>query len=98
MRARVCKNIRLRAALCLALSLANAARARADEVHLYRWVDRDGQLHITATPPPDGARSESTEPGAREPLQVVPVEPAVPAAAEPVAEPDAPAVPPPPPP
>lgn len=86
-------NIRLRAALCLALSLGNAARARADDEHLYRWVDRDGGLHITATPPPADARETASAPDAPGPVQVVPVAPP----AAPPAPAAAPSPPPPPP-
>jgi hypothetical protein len=73
----VSANIRLRAALCLALSLANAARARADDQHLYRWVDRDGRLHITATPPPADASPAAVTPSAHGTVQLVPTAPAV---------------------
>lgn len=47
--------VRIRAALCLALALANSGPAQADS-RANRWLDENGQVHITATPPPEGAR------------------------------------------
>jgi len=47
--------VRIRAALCLALALANSGPALADS-RVYRWLDDNGQVHITATPPPAGAK------------------------------------------
>ena len=47
--------VRIRAALCLALALANSGPALADS-RVYRWLDENGQVHITATPPPAGAQ------------------------------------------
>jgi hypothetical protein len=46
--------VRIRAALCLALALANSGPALADS-KVYRWLDENGQVHMTATPPPEGA-------------------------------------------
>ena len=40
----------------LAVMLAFAATAFAQ---MYRWVDKDGRVHYTATPPPPGAKSRT---------------------------------------
>jgi len=67
----------MRAALCLALALANSGPALAD-TRAYRWLDEEGNVHITATPPPDGARPAPPPvrpvppPVPRDPVQVVP--------------------------
>lgn len=43
--------------LIFGVMLAFAAAASAQ---LYRWVDRDGRVHYTATPPPPGATKSRT--------------------------------------
>jgi hypothetical protein len=43
--------------LLLAVLLAVSAAASAQ---LYRWVDKDGRVHYTATPPPAGATKSRT--------------------------------------
>ena len=86
--------VRIRAALCLAMALANSGPAHADS-RVYRWLDGEGKVHITATPPPDGARPapEPVRPDApRERVQVVPETGS--AVAPPVPEPSAPPAPP----
>jgi hypothetical protein len=85
--------VRIRAALCLAMALANSGPANADS-RVYRWLDGEGKVHITATPPPEGARPapEPARPAApRERVQVVPEtgSTAAPQPAAPAAEPDA---------
>ncbi|MEX0638576.1 MAG: DUF4124 domain-containing protein [Burkholderiales bacterium] len=40
----------------LAVMLAFAAAASAQ---MYRWVDKDGRVHYTATPPPPGVKSRT---------------------------------------
>jgi len=40
----------------LAVMLAFAAMASAQ---MYRWVDKDGRVHYTATPPPPGAKARA---------------------------------------
>ncbi|MDH3320783.1 MAG: DUF4124 domain-containing protein [Betaproteobacteria bacterium] len=42
--------------LILTMMLAFAAAASAQ---LYRWVDKDGRVHYTATPPPPGVTSRT---------------------------------------
>lgn len=44
-------------ALLLGVLLAVSATAAAQ---LYRWVDKDGRVHYTATPPPAGATKSRT--------------------------------------
>jgi len=39
---------------CMTLAFAAVAAAQ-----LYRWVDKDGRVHYTATPPPAGAQSRT---------------------------------------
>lgn len=43
--------------LLLGILLAASAAASAQ---LYRWVDKDGRVHYTATPPPPGATKSRT--------------------------------------
>jgi len=45
--------------LGMALALATAASAQ-----LYRWVDKDGRVHYTSTPPPAGAQARTLPGGA----------------------------------
>jgi Domain of unknown function (DUF4124) len=40
--------------LCMTLAFAAVASAQ-----LYRWVDKDGRVHYTATPPPAGTQSRT---------------------------------------
>jgi hypothetical protein len=77
--------------------LANSGPANADS-RVYRWLDGEGKVHITATPPPEGARPAPepvAPPPPRERVQVVPEtgSAAAPAQAAPpaatAAEPDA---------
>jgi len=80
--------VRTRAALCLALALANSGPAAADS-RAYHWLDEQGNVHITATPPPDGARP--VPPPAPPPALPTPPVPAAPTGAPPAAaepEPD----------
>jgi hypothetical protein len=42
----------------LAVMLAFAATASAQ---MYRWVDKDGRVHYTATPPPPGVQSRTLQ-------------------------------------
>lgn len=56
--------------LLLGILLAVSATAAAQ---LYRWVDKDGRVHYTATPPPAGATKSRT-------LQTPATPPSVPAA------------------
>jgi hypothetical protein len=54
--------------------LANSGPANADS-RVYRWLDGEGRVHITATPPPEGARPAPEPvppPAPRERVQVVP--------------------------
>ena len=98
--------VRTRAALCLALALANSGPAVADS-RVYRWLDDEGKVHITATPPPDGAlpapapERPTAPPAERDRFQVVPETGAASAApsapedaAVPEAKPPAPSAPP----
>ncbi len=42
----------------LAVMLAFAASAFAQ---MYRWVDKDGRVHYTATPPPPGVKARTLQ-------------------------------------
>jgi hypothetical protein len=42
--------------LCMTLAFAAAASAQ-----LYRWVDKDGRVHYTATPPPPGVKARTLQ-------------------------------------
>jgi hypothetical protein len=42
--------------LCVTLAFAAAASAQ-----LYRWVDKDGRVHYTATPPPPGTKARTLQ-------------------------------------
>lgn len=42
--------------LCITLMFAAAASAQ-----LYRWVDKDGRVHYTATPPPAGTKARTLQ-------------------------------------
>jgi len=42
--------------LCVTLAFAAAATAQ-----MYRWIDKDGRVHYTATPPPAGTKSRTLQ-------------------------------------
>lgn len=42
--------------LCVTLAFAAAASAQ-----LYRWVDKDGRVHYTSTPPPAGTKARALQ-------------------------------------
>ena len=50
--------------LILAVMLAFAATASAQ---MYRWVDKDGRVHYTSTPPPPGVHSRTLQAPAASP-------------------------------
>ncbi|MBI2319389.1 MAG: glutaredoxin family protein [Betaproteobacteria bacterium] len=50
----------MRAFLILGIALALSASAFAQQ--MYRWVDKDGRVHYTQTPPPAGAKNVQKKP------------------------------------
>ncbi len=78
----------LRAALALPLLLVLLAAPAAGQI--YRWVDKEGNVHFGEAPPP-GARAKLWEGGPRERLTIVPKRPEAPAAARPALQQRAPA-------
>jgi hypothetical protein len=42
--------------LCVTLAFAAAATAQ-----MYRWIDKDGRVHYTATPPPAGTKARTLQ-------------------------------------
>ena len=49
------------------------AGARAEEEPIYKWLDENGQVHFTATPPPRNARPIAAKPQQKGPIQIVPI-------------------------
>jgi hypothetical protein len=56
-----------------ALLLAAGPTAQAEEEQIYKWIDENGQVHFTATPPPRNARPIAAKPQEKRPVQVVPM-------------------------
>ena len=52
----------MRIALCLMFALVFLLNAPADAGQIYKWTDKNGQVHITQTPPP-GVAAENVRGG-----------------------------------
>jgi peroxiredoxin len=48
----------------IAVALLLAAPAKSDDGDVYKWVDKDGNIHITTDPPPAGAKTAPPPPAA----------------------------------
>ena len=46
---------------CLLLPLATQAEGEKEQAKAYRWMDKDGSVHFSSTPPPPGVKATEIE-------------------------------------